>query len=282
MALVGQHQQTAFSDPQAGQSPMAASVVRNNDNAIRATHNAHDADATIHVQTGLLANRPAAGTAYAMYMDENRRLYVDNGSAWAEVPYVLPTAASTTLTGDLTVQGNGAVEGDFAVDGVSAFGGNVGVTGTVTATTLSGAHTGDGSGLTGIDAAGLTGDLDVDSVTTDALTLASGRAVGHRITSSGAGGTLNAATGNWFRHTMTGNGAITISNMVSGQAIVVEVLQDTTGGRSVTWSGVNSWDDNNTAPTVSTTANRKDLFAFVRAGTDVLGIVLGQNYASTT
>lgn len=281
MALVGQHQQTAFSDPQAGQSPMAASVVRGNDNAIRAAHNAHDADATIHVQTGLLANRPAAGTAYAMYMDENRRLYVDNGSAWAEVPYVLPTAASTTLTGDLTVQGNGAVEGDFAVDGVSAFGGNVGVTGTVTATTFSGAHTGDGSGLTGIDAAGLAGDLDVDSVTTDALTLASGRAVGHRITSSGGSTTLNCATSNWFRHTLESNATITLSNLTSGQAVIVEVLQNGTGGWTLAWSGVTSWDDGNTVPSVTTTANRKDLYAFVRAGADTLGIVLGQNYAST-
>jgi hypothetical protein len=122
MALIGQHQQTAFANPQAGQSPMAASVVRGNDNAVASKHNAHDSDATIHVQSGLLSARPAAGTAFALYADETGRLYQDNGTDWVEVPYLRVNAASNTLTGNLTVEGNAAVEGNFAVDGTTALG----------------------------------------------------------------------------------------------------------------------------------------------------------------
>lgn len=139
-----------------------------------------------------------------------------------------------------------------------------------------------GANLTGLTGANVTGSLDVDAVTTDALTMASGRAIVHRTTLSGGNVTVNAALGNHFRVQRTGNGTITVSNMADGQVILVEVGQDATGGRTTAWSGVTSWDDGNTPPTVTTTANRKDLYAFVRGGADTLGVVLGQNYASTS
>jgi hypothetical protein len=138
MALIAQHQQTSFSNPQNGQSPIDATVVRTNDNALVAKHNSHDADATVHVQTGLLSARPAAGTAGAMYMDENARLYRDDGASWGEVPYARLAAASNTFTGNLAVEGALAVDGTTSLNDDTSVTGDFDVSGTITAGTWSG------------------------------------------------------------------------------------------------------------------------------------------------
>ena len=118
MALISQNQQSTFANPQNGQAP-DADVVRNNDNALVAKHNAHDADATIHVQSGLLSARPAASTPYAMYVDENKRLYVDNGSVWSEVPYArLDAVGTNAFANDVTVGGTLDVSGALGVTGL--------------------------------------------------------------------------------------------------------------------------------------------------------------------
>jgi hypothetical protein len=290
MALIGQHQQTAFPDPQAGQSPISAGVVRGNDNAIRAQHNAHDADATIHIQTGTLAGRPAAGTANAVYMDENGRIYRDNGTAWEEIGYASLGAAQNTFTGNVVVEGNFAAEGlsifddDVDIDGNLTLTGNVSALGNLSAAAVSATVlAGNGAAITGILASSLTGNATLGNVSASAgFTQTGGRSVTQRATQSGGAVTVDAATGNWFRVLKTSGGAITLSNLTDGQAIIVEVLQDGTGGHSVSFTGVTSWDANNTAPTFTTTANRKDVFAFLRGGADTLGVVLGQNYASTS
>ena len=151
MALIGQHQQTSFANPQNGQAP-DADVIRANDNAVTAKHNAHDLDATIHIQTGTLAARPVAGTAGAVYVDENRRFYVDNGSAWAEVPYARLDAAGTNVfTNNVEVGGALNVGGTSSLGTVNA--------GAVTATSFTGTHNGSAAGLTGIPAANITGTL---------------------------------------------------------------------------------------------------------------------------
>lgn len=121
MALIGQNQQTLLSNPQNGQSPIDADVVRNNDNALRSKINAHDGDATIHVQTGTLAARPAAGTAGAMYMDENGQVYRDTGAAWVEVPYARLSAAGTNaFTNNVTVGGTLGVTGATTLGALDA------------------------------------------------------------------------------------------------------------------------------------------------------------------
>lgn len=107
MPLVGSHQQGAFSTPTNGQ-PTDASVVLSNDNANRTTTNAHDADATIHIQSSVLASRPAAGTAQRVWITtDGLRAYVDSGSVWNELDYLSKTAGGTvagavTLSASLT------------------------------------------------------------------------------------------------------------------------------------------------------------------------------------
>ncbi len=83
--LVGQNQQGAFVAPTNG-TTATATVVLANDNNVRTKHNAHDADPTIHVQSGLVGDRPAAGTPQRLYYaTDERRLQADTGSTWVDV-----------------------------------------------------------------------------------------------------------------------------------------------------------------------------------------------------
>lgn len=289
MALVGAHQQTSFANPQNGQSPMDADVVRNNDNAVTAKHNSHDNDATLHVQTGLLANRPVAGTVGAMFLDENGRFYRDNGAAWNELPYArLDAVGVNAFASDVDIGGDLTVYGLSDLDAVDA--------GAITATSVTaGTFTGNGSAITGITvtapnvtagtfAAGnfaFQGNVTASSgtVSVAAVLATSGQMRAARTTQTGAGGSVSFSSSNHVRHTMTGNGTLTLTGGVAGGVYTVEVLQDGTGGRTVTWSGA-TWDGGS-APTLTTTANRKSILTFYYDGSNYCGVLFGRDFAST-
>ena len=96
---VGSHSVSAFSSPSNGDA-LDASVVKGNDNTIRTSYVAHDADPGIHVQSSLLAARPAAGTVGRKWMTTDSgsvKLWYDTGSVWEEIS--APAAAAGTLTG---------------------------------------------------------------------------------------------------------------------------------------------------------------------------------------
>lgn len=107
-----QHQQSAFSNPQNGQTPIDADQVTANDNALRVAYNAHDADGGIHLQSVAAASLPSAGTAGRKYLTtDTLRIFYDTGSVMAEIDYLNQTQGGTvagnvtfsgTLTGDLT------------------------------------------------------------------------------------------------------------------------------------------------------------------------------------
>ena len=90
--------------------------------------------------------------------------------------------------------------------------------------------------------------------------------------------TLDLSTGNEHRITMpAGNITIAISNETDGQKFIVSILQDGTGSRTVTWFSTIKWPDN-TEPTLTTTANKRDVFGFIVTGTDTYdGFIVGQN-----
>jgi hypothetical protein len=291
MALIGQHQQTSFANPQNGQSPMDADTVRTNDNATVAKHNAHDNDATIHVQTGTLAGRPAASTVGALYSDENGRLYRDSGSAWVELPYArLDAAGTNAFTNNVTVGGTLGVTGTSTL-GTTQTGALTTTTinaTAITATSVNATLTGNGAGITGVTvaASGVSaGTFGAGNYTFPGnITSTSGEVLTRtlrvtRTTQSAAGGTANFANGNHHRITMTGNGTITLSGGAVGGIYTVEVVQDAVGGRTVAWSGA-TWAGG-AAPTVTATANRKDVFTFFFDGTTYLGVPFGFNFAST-
>jgi len=85
MALVSSHQVKAFVSPFAGPAPVSANDVRGNDNILRERFNAHDADSSIHVQSGTLASRPATATAGTVWIGTDTGVvYFYTGAAWVE------------------------------------------------------------------------------------------------------------------------------------------------------------------------------------------------------
>jgi len=76
--------------------------------------------------------------------------------------------------------------------------------------------------------------------------------------------------------TLTGNATITMPTAVSGKSFIMYLRQDATGSRSVTWSTVN-WAGG-TAPTITGTASKQDIYSFFSDGTSWYGVTVGQNY----
>lgn len=81
------------------------------------------------------------------------------------------------------------------------------------------------------------------------------------------------------RLTLDANCTITFPTAAAGKSFTVILIQDATGSRTVTWPGTVVWPAG-TAPTLTTTATKRDVFTFMCAdGTNWLGFTAGQNYA---
>lgn len=72
--------------------------------------------------------------------------------------------------------------------------------------------------------------------------------------------------------TLTGNTTLAVSNLKPG-VYVLHVIQDGTGGRTITWPSVFKWPAGS-APPLTTAANARDLFSFVCDGTNLYGSIL--------
>lgn len=190
---VGEHLITsAYSQP-APNDPLDATVVTGNDNNTRTFHNAHDNDATIHLQSSALGSRPAAGTL---------------GRKWV---------ATTTV--------GGTAVASLAYDTGSAW-----VTDTTFAVT---------NGQPGIYDAG----------------------------NSGTSLAINWNNGPVQKVTLTGNAALTFSNPQTGSTYTLILVQDGTGGRTVTLTGFEFGDN---PPSYNTGANYKNVVSGLYDGTDYL------------
>jgi hypothetical protein len=100
---------------------------------------------------------------------------------------------------------------------------------------------------------------------------------------SDAGNSSTALTVDWSaalaqKVTLTGNCTFTFSNPVAGAVYVLELWQDGTGSRTVTWPASVKWAGG-TAPTLTTTANKMDLITLYYDGTNYRGVVSGQAFA---
>ena len=88
---------------------------------------------------------------------------------------------------------------------------------------------------------------------------------------------MSSAGGNLHQVTLGGNRTLAVSGVAVGQAFLVTLIQDGTGNRTVSWFAGISWQ-NGVTPVLTTTASKKDVFAFVCIATDTyLGFVVGQN-----
>lgn len=86
MASVASHAVKTFTVPvNKFSGPVDANEIRGNDNVLRTAYNAHDADASIHMQSGTLAARPASlaeGSTY--FCTDTQDTYTYTGGAWVQ------------------------------------------------------------------------------------------------------------------------------------------------------------------------------------------------------
>ena len=91
--------------------------------------------------------------------------------------------------------------------------------------------------------------------------------------------TWDASTEDVCKLTLGGNRTLAApTNSTTGQFISILVIQDGTGSRTITWNAVYEFASD-TAPTLTTTANRGDVFVFRYNGAK--WIEVGRNQALT-
>lgn len=88
--------------------------------------------------------------------------------------------------------------------------------------------------------------------------------------------TISLADGSFQILTLTGNATITMPTATAGKSFILLLKQDGTGSRTITWSTV-KWPAG-TAPTITSTASKQDIFSFFADGTNWYGTTVGQNY----
>jgi hypothetical protein len=90
--------------------------------------------------------------------------------------------------------------------------------------------------------------------------------------------TLDLSLSNQHDITMpAGNITIALSNPTNNQMFAVTITQDATGSRTVTWFTTIRWAGGS-APTLTTTASKRDAFLFKRTGANTYdGFVTGFN-----
>jgi hypothetical protein len=102
---------------------------------------------------------------------------------------------------------------------------------------------------------------------------------GYQTATDGATVTFDLGNGGYRKHKVTLGGARTlaISNGIVGQVFIIDLIQDATGSRTVTWFSTIKWAGG-TVPTLTTTANKIDSFGFiVTSAGNYQGYVIGQN-----
>jgi len=88
--------------------------------------------------------------------------------------------------------------------------------------------------------------------------------------------TFDMDAGNIHTVTLAGNRTLAVSNVDVGQCFILRLVQDATGSRTVTWWTDINWQDN-TAPTLTTTASRTDVFGFLCSSSgNYDGFIIGQ------
>lgn len=89
--------------------------------------------------------------------------------------------------------------------------------------------------------------------------------------------TFDMSASNVHVVTLSGNRTLAVSNVSVGQYFSIELIQDGTGGRSVTWFSTIKWQ-NSVVPTLLASAGNKDTFVFRCTGTNTYdGYIVGQN-----
>lgn len=187
----------------------------------------------------------------------------------------------TVAASGITVTGNSTITGTLtALTGITS-------TGTAALATITASAT---LNVTGTSTLGVTntGALTCTTFAPSGLAQPGQQAAYLRHSGGDAGATpaFNWNNGNVQRWRLTANATPTFSNPVKGAQYALELQQDGTGSRTVTWTGATVVWAGGSAPTLTTTASRKDVITLLcvdAAGSGTyLGAVMGFNYNNTT
>ena len=88
---------------------------------------------------------------------------------------------------------------------------------------------------------------------------------------SGTTDTIDWIEGNKQKSTLTGNVTYTFTDPSNPCNLILKVVQDGTGSRTVTWPASVKWPSG-TAPTLTTSASATDIIAFYFDGTNYFGV----------
>ena len=122
----------------------------------------------------------------------------------------------------------------------------------------------------------LTGTQTLTNKTVEAGTFTNGYTEEVNTANTSTAYTISLADGSFQVLTLTGNATITMPTATAGRSFILLLKQDGTGSRTVTWSTV-KWPGG-TAPTVTSTASKQDIYSFFADGTNWYGTTVGQNY----
>lgn len=90
----------------------------------------------------------------------------------------------------------------------------------------------------------------------------------------------NLVGADWHSVILGGNRTLALTNQIVDQQLTIVLQQDATGSRTVTWWSGILWPGGS-APTLTTTANKRDVFTFKVVSLGVspvyLGFIAGQN-----
>lgn len=98
-------------------------------------------------------------------------------------------------------------------------------------------------------------------------------------TATTAATTIDLNTGNVHTLKLEANTVLTLNNPKDGATYLLEVVQDATGSRLITWPGTVEWASNS-APTLTTTVDKLDLISlyYNAVKAKYYGVIAGQNY----
>ena len=189
------------------------------------------------------------------------------------------TDGTTDTNGNMKTTGISGLSGYSGYSGISGFSGTNGTNGTSGYSGISGYSGYSGSGISGYSGysgisgySGYSGTLGsttgsgavvlqtTPSITTPVITGYTETAPA--LTNSSTAVTLSLSSGTVLSYTLTGNCTFTMPTATSGTSFILKLIQDGTGSRTATFTGV-KWPSG-TAPTITTTASTGlDILSFV-------------------
>jgi hypothetical protein len=124
---------------------------------------------------------------------------------------------------------------------------------------------------------GTTSTQTLTNKTLDSSVFTNGYTEESVVANTGSTYTIDLANGTVQILTLTASCTFTFPTATAGKSFMLLLKQDGSGSKTVTWAGSVRWPSN-TAPSITSTANKGDKFVFTADGTYWWGSVSGQGY----